>query len=239
MKQEDFQTSVEVQLRLLEKGASLLGISLSPAHLMQFSDYLSMLLSWNNRINLFSRHDTRRLSERHLLDSIAWIPKLERSFQSPIMDLGSGAGFPGIPIAIYHPEIKVVLVESIKKKAFFLNQVVEQLKLNIEVFPERAEGLGKKAMQQNRYSCIIARAVASLDLLLQWSKPILRPNGNLIAFKGDTLSVELQRLQKKQSKDLKFDVNIIDYDLYRNLATNPEKTSKKLVNVQLIGKGES
>jgi len=229
----NFQTDIEKQLRLLEKGARLLRISLSPTQITQFNSYLEMLFTWNNQINLFSRWDTDRLSERHLLESLAWIPQLEQQFKSPIMDLGSGAGFPGIPLAIYRPDIKVVFVEAIKKKADFLNRVVNRLSLNSEVLTERVETLGSEISQQGYYPLIIARAVASLDLLLQWTRKILSSTGILIAFKGDVLAAELGRLQKKRSKDLKFDVDIIDYPLYRNLAALPEMIIKKLVMIRL------
>lgn len=224
---------VEQQFLLFKKGVQFFDLILTDHQFNQFFLYIRLLLEWNKKINLFSKNDETRLAERHFLESISWMFGND-VIKSPIMDLGSGAGFPGVPIAILKPDVKMVLIESKKKKAIFLSEVAKKLKLNIQIIPERVEELAQKENFRNYFSCIISRAVADLSTLLEWSFPLLQQGGELLVFKGDSISMEIDRLKKNQSKSLKFDVNIIDYTVIKNLGKNSREEKRKLVKVKLM-----
>ena len=228
----DLEKQSEKQFFLLKKGLDFFHLSLSEKQANQFLLYIQLLLEWNQQINLFSKNDVVRLSERHILESVCWMLAFDE-IKAPIMDLGSGAGFPGIPISILNPEKKVVLVESKKKKAIFLNNVVDKLDLQTQVLPERVEDLMHADKLQNYFPSIISRAVTNLSTLLKWSQPLLCLKGTLITFKGNSISEEIEKLKQTYSKSLKFDVNIIDYTVVKNLETKPKTEKRKLVKVTL------
>ncbi len=155
--------------------------------------YLELIEEWNERINLVSRRDIAFLAEKHLADSLSWarLPIMPQS--GGALDLGSGAGFPGIPLSILKPELQVLLLDSISKKASFLRTAVSALELkNAAVLCERAERLAGK---RYKFDVITARAVAALERLWQWSRPLLKRGGFLAAQKGGDLSEELRLLK--------------------------------------------
>lgn len=184
------------QKESLRLGVEMLGLKLKDMQIRQLESYLGMLLARNSTLNLFSRGDRARVTERHILESMAWIPLFLDRLVSPIMDLGSGAGFPGIPLAICRPDQTVTLVESVQKKARFLFDVCQGLALNAQVLNERVEAIAGKQEQENRYRLIVARAVAPVVQLVKWVVPILGQGGLLLTFKGDKMDEEIRALQR-------------------------------------------
>lgn len=171
-------------------------ISISKEQLNQFQKYHDFLLEWNKMINLISRQNatTETILERHFLDSIVFLPEIEGLInQTPtILDIGSGAGFPAIPLAIMKPEWNFTLSEATMKKANFLNELIKHLNLkNAKVENRRAEEL------KNKYDFVTARAVAKLDELIKYSLNLLKKGGSLLALKGPAYEEEL-----KSAKDL-------------------------------------
>jgi len=161
----------------------------------QFNHYIRLLLEWNQRINLISPNDEDRIAERHILESLAVLSVWPFPENASVLDLGSGGGFPGIPLKITRPDLAMTLLESRQKKTLFLNAVVRELQLeNCRVVNARAEELTKTS--DEKFSIVIARAVADLKTLWKWSKPMLDDNGVLLAMKGGELNDELQALMK-------------------------------------------
>ncbi len=222
--------SVEIanQVEILKSGLQKLGLSYTSLQMDQFRAYLELLLNWNRRINLFSAQDAPRLAQRHLLESVAWTRHLSPAFGSTVMDLGSGAGFPGVPLKILRPDLELTLLESKRKKAIFLKEVRDALKLSgIEIVCARAEELRELPQWQEKFDWIIARAVASLDKLLKWSWPLLKPGGQLLSFKGSRLVTELKQINKLRNKRLIFEINVLNYST--GLGNDQEASLRKIV----------
>ena len=159
------------------------GVELLSSQLHHLEIYERQILAWAPRVNLVSKGDTRHLRSRHFTDSISVLPYLPKARHS-LLDLGSGGGFPGIPIKIVRPDIQVTLLESGRMKGLFLSQVVKLLDLEgLLVWKGRAEQISERA-GLNTQDVVVCRAVGSLSLLWQLAKPFLKPTGRLLAFKG-------------------------------------------------------
>jgi 16S rRNA (guanine527-N7)-methyltransferase len=143
---------------------------ISEATLSQFSAYLALILRWNARMNLTAIHDEAGILSRHFVESMACAQSLPKNIAS-LLDFGSGAGFPGIPIALCRPEIAVTLAESQTKKAAFLHEAVRTLGLNSRVFPGRAEDLDQL------FDCVTLRAVDQMDRAVAAASNLLHPGG--------------------------------------------------------------
>lgn len=158
----------------LKTGAERLQVNLSDDQLERLERYAAMVVKWNARMNLISRRDITRLQDRHILDSLAAVPWLSGK---TLLDVGSGAGLPGIPIAIACPERSVVLCERMTRRGRFLSQVVQSLGLdNVEVFSR------DMAHVSTTHDTITARAVASPMVIWQTVEPMLEPGGRLLVF---------------------------------------------------------
>jgi len=170
----------------LESGLTLLGL---PNHLSApLLDYLRLLVRWNRAYNLTAIRDPQQMVSRHLLDSLSLVPYIHAQ---RLADLGSGAGLPGIPLALACPHLQVTLVESNGKKARFLREVVRQLALdNVEIAHSRIEAVAKPA----QYPHITARALASVVDIIQAGGHLLAPQGQLLAMKGVYPSEEISAL---------------------------------------------
>jgi 16S rRNA (guanine527-N7)-methyltransferase len=151
----------------------------------QFSNYLSLLLRWNARVNLTAVRDPLAILSRHFVESIAVARALPRQIAS-LLDFGSGAGLPGIPIAICRPSLAVTLAESQSKKAAFLNEAVRTLGLNARVHSARAETLGEN------FSCVTLRAVDHMELAVRTASELVAPSGWLAPL---TTHAELAAIQ--------------------------------------------
>jgi len=172
----------------LESGLNML--NLPPNLAGPLSGYLRLLLHWNRAYNLTAIRDPQHMVSRHVLDSLTLLPYIH----SPTLaDLGSGAGLPGIPLALARPQLQVTLVESNGKKARFLREVARQLALsNVEIAHSRIEALAQPA----HYPQITARALASLADIVQAGGHLLAPKGQLLAMKGVYPSEEISALPK-------------------------------------------
>ncbi len=166
----------------------------------QFERLDPLYREWNSKINLISRKDIDNLYERHVLHSLSIARFIRFKPGARILDLGTGGGFPGIPLAIYFPETQFKLIDGTLKKIRVVNDVVQQLALtNVQTEQIRAEELKKE-----KFDFVVSRAVASLDKLLLWSRPLIRrkqqhaqPNG-LIALKGGNIAAEIKMLSKDE-----------------------------------------
>jgi len=181
------------QLKLLEAKLANHGILLSEAQMICLYKYIEILLDWNKRTNLVSKNDESRIVERHIGESLSVPHVIDLPTGGCVMDLGSGAGFPGLPLKIIRPDLNMVLVESKRKKTLFLKEVTELLNLSgLEIITKRVENLDTK--RQRTFDIVIARAVATISILWKWSEPYLKTNGALIAMKGAGADKEILHL---------------------------------------------
>jgi 16S rRNA (guanine527-N7)-methyltransferase len=168
--------------------AGLAALSLDPALAMPLLAYLALLDRWNRTYNLTAIRDPREMVGKHLLDSLAMHPYLAAG---SLADLGTGAGLPGIPLALAKPALQVTLVESNGKKARFLREAVRTLGLaNARVAESRAEALN----EPGAYDAITARALATLPLIIELGGHLLKPGGRLLAMKGAVPDDEIASL---------------------------------------------
>ncbi len=176
-----------------------------------FRRYWEMLLDWNQRINLVSKNDERRLVTRHFLESLGLIKVVPFPPDARVMDLGSGAGFPGIPLKIVRPDLRMVLVESKRKKILFLRHAINTLGLeNMEAVLGRVEQLAETL---GRFDFVVSRSVASLVKLARWSRAYLeKSGGQLVVIKGPGAQEELVGLKAKASALGIKDVHVVAYN---------------------------
>ena len=166
------------------------GVQLTPKQVRNLTGYVSLLRDWSVRVRLISKGDRDSIWERHIIDCLAAVPSLPST--GTLLDFGSGAGLPGIPLAIVLPQIQVHLLEPARMKALFLNQVVKDLGLsNVTVLRARSEELIQDDDFREKYDYIIARAVSALPNLWNMASPLLSPSGELVALKGPNVDEEL------------------------------------------------
>jgi 16S rRNA (guanine527-N7)-methyltransferase len=186
------KTICEQMINLLATTAAAWGMPLSPAQIAQFDTYATELRRWNERVNLTAIADEPGIVTRHFLDSLRCARSWGIAPQS-LVDIGAGAGFPGLPLKILRPELQLTLVESIAKKAAFLRHMVDTLGLtNVDIIVARAEAAGRDPAQRERYDVAVARAVAELRVLAEYCLPLCRIGGLFLAPKGAQIEDELQ-----------------------------------------------
>jgi 16S rRNA (guanine527-N7)-methyltransferase len=178
-------------LHTLHTGAEEIGVPLDQPALEQFSLYYRELLLWNKRINLISEKSSREIVIRHFLDSLTVAPCINRT-DGLLIDLGSGAGFPAIPLSIVLPHLQVMLVEASRKKSSFLSHIVRTLHLDkVTVVRERIEALiGEKACAGG-FDTVLSRAAFKLPELIRMAAFFLKPEGLLLAMKGPDPQAEI------------------------------------------------
>ncbi len=176
---------------LLETTLQGWNVPCTTAQLDLLERYSALLIEWNEQMNLVASSTLADLTRRHLLDSLALATALPAT-PAALADVGSGAGLPGIPLAIIWPTTQVTLIESIGKKAHFLRHVAATLPLpNVQVVTERAEVLGLSPAHRERYDLVTARAVANLATLAEYCLPLCALGGIWLAPKGPDVSAEL------------------------------------------------
>jgi len=168
--------------------------------LEQFLRYRQELLDWNTRMNLTAITGPEEVLIKHFLDSLS-VLKVYDNPRTRLLDIGSGAGFPGLPLKIVRPQWQVVLVEATRKKVAFLQHMIETLQLkNVEVVHARAEDVGHKQEYRAAFDVVTARAVASLPALLEYTAPFCRVGGQIILLKKGALEDELAQGKRAASE---------------------------------------
>jgi len=177
----------ELKLRkLLIEGASGFGVNLDDEQIDKFFAYKDVLKEWNQKMNLTAIEDDEEIILKHFIDSISICPIIKDK-NLALIDVGTGAGFPGIPVKIVFPELKVKLLDSLEKRTKFLNEVIERLDLkDISTVHARAEEKGVDPDYREKYDISVARAVASLPVLLEYCLPFVKVGGCFIAMKGNS-----------------------------------------------------
>jgi len=176
--------------RLID-GANRLGLSLNPEQVARFQLYYEELIRWNRRVNLTAIVDYEEVQLKHFLDSLTVALALE-GVPSHVLDIGSGAGLPGVPLKILYPDIGLTLVDSVHKKAAFLHHLVERLDIEgVEVLAERAEHLAHDERYRQRFDLVLSRGVAKLATLAELALPFCSPGGTFIAMKKGAIDDEV------------------------------------------------
>jgi len=182
-------------------GANKLGIALNARQVRQFELYYQELIEWNKKFNLTAITDYKEVQIKHFLDSLTIILALTKEeLEKPsfdIIDIGTGAGFPGLPLKILLTQPKLVLVESIAKKAAFLHHIIHKLELdNVEVVNSRAEEIAHSPLYREQFALVVSRALASLPTLVELALPLCQISGKFVAQKKGKISEEIIKANK-------------------------------------------
>ena len=191
--------STEHGQQILTGEAARLGVALDATALERFAAYQSLITAWNERAGLTTVADAEGIQRRHFAESLALLAALRAAGVLPVgetrtlVDLGTGGGFPGLPMRIAEPALQLTLVESIGKKCAFLRAAVDALGLDgVEVVQARAEDAGRQPRLRERFDVAVARALAAMPVLVEYAVPLLRPGGVLATPKGSRAREELE-----------------------------------------------
>jgi 16S rRNA (guanine527-N7)-methyltransferase len=183
--------------KLFQDTLTLLNLRLSQRQLACFERYEKELLDWNEKFNLTAIRDVEGVRTKHFLDSLSCMQAWRETPPASLIDVGTGAGFPGIPLKILYPALTLTLVESVGKKAEFCRHVVKVLGLErVDVVQARAEEIGQDKKYRERYDWAVARAVAGLPTLVEYLLPLARVSGGVLAQKGESGPAEAQAAER-------------------------------------------
>jgi 16S rRNA (guanine527-N7)-methyltransferase len=174
-----------------------LGVRLSAAQLDLLRIYEQELIEWNAHTNLTAIRSPQEIRTKHFLDSLTCLLAMREAPPERLVDIGTGAGFPGIPLKLIYPKMQLTLVESVGKKAEFCRHVVRKLGLvGVEVVQERAEVVGQSPAHRQKYDWAVARAVAILPVLAEYLLPLVRVGGGMLAMKGESGPAEAHAAER-------------------------------------------
>jgi len=179
--------------KLIHDARELFNVHLIGRQVLALATYEKELLSWNQKFNLTAIRDVDGIRVKHFLDSFSCVLAWKANPPARLIDVGTGAGFPGIPLKILYPSMQVTLVESVGKKAAFCQHLVELLRLDgIEILNARAEDVGQNPKHRECYDWAVARAVAKLNVLGEYLLPLVKVGGTMLAQKGESGPAEAQ-----------------------------------------------
>jgi 16S rRNA (guanine527-N7)-methyltransferase len=183
--------------KLVQKARTLFNVNLTGRQVLSLITYERELLDWNQKFNLTAIRDRESIRTKHFLDSLSCVQAWQARPPDRLVDVGTGAGFPGIPLKIIYPSMKLTLVESVGKKAMFCQHIVRVLGLeNVEVIQARVEDLGQKSEHREKYDWAVARAVAQMNVLVEYLLPLVKIGGMVLAQKGEDAPAEAQEAEK-------------------------------------------
>lgn len=199
-------------MELLKKSLISMNLSSDDEIINSFQKYMELVLDWNQKVNLTAITEKDDFIKKHFIDSIACINSDEFKNAKHIIDIGTGAGFPGLPLAILCREKKFVLLDSLNKRIKILNDIINELGLtNVEAIHGRAEELAHKKEYREKFDIVVSRAVSRLSVLSELSIPFLKKNGYFISYKGPYVQDEINDA-KNALKMLNSEFIRIEYD---------------------------
>ena len=221
------------------KDLEKLNVHLSEKQIEQFLTYYEMLVERNQFVNLTAITEYEDVMKKHFVDSISLIKAYDVKKQTTVIDIGTGAGFPGLALKIAYPELKMTLLDSLNKRIQFLDDVIKELQLvNIETIHGRAEDFARPDKLREKFDLCVSRAVANLSTLSEYCLPFVKENGCFISYKSEKVTEEIEAAGKaitllggKVEKQIEF--ILPDSDIYRNLlvirkvASTPAKYPRK------------
>lgn len=188
MEQEKFFKEMQ------EKGSKI-NIDFTVEQLWKFYRYMELLIEWNEKMNLTAITEPKEIILKHFIDSLTILKEVQKN--KILVDVGTGAGFPGIPLKIMKEDLKIVLVDSLNKRLLFLKEVINELDLkNIEIIHARAEELGQNKNYREKFELATSRAVANLSTLSEYLIPLVKINGKCIVMKASEVDEEIQQAKK-------------------------------------------
>lgn len=181
--------------RLTAEFAEKNGFHLKDEHIEKLSLYENLLLEWNSKINLTAITDSEGIAIKHFYDSLTPLMYVNIPKNAKVIDVGTGAGFPSIPMAILRPDLKFTLLDSLNKRLVFLDEVCKEIEIDAQLVHMRAEDAANSAEFREKFDVSISRAVAALPVLCEYCIPFVRKKGVFIAMKGSQADVELNESQ--------------------------------------------
>lgn len=205
------------------KDIEALGIDLTEKQIQQFISYYEKLVEWNEMMNLTAITEYDEVMKKHFIDSMTLIKAFDVNQSASVIDVGTGAGFPGLVLKIAYPNLKITLLDSLNKRIQFLNEVIGNLGLDgVETIHGRAEDFAKPDKLREKYDLCVSRAVANLSTLSEYCLPFVKENGLFISYKSEKIQEEMVKADKaisilggKIERQVEF--TLPDSDIYRNL----------------------
>lgn len=183
--------------KLVHDAQAMFNVHITGRQVMALITYEKELIEWNQKFNLTAIRDSESIRTKHFLDSFSCVLAWKAMPPDHLIDVGTGAGFPGIPLKILYPNLRLTLVESVGKKAMFCQHIVRVLGLeHVNVVQARAEALGQTAQHREKYDWAVARAVANLNVLSEYLIPLAKVGGMVLAQKGESGPAEAQSAEK-------------------------------------------
>lgn len=180
----------------LQEYAEKYGVSISGVQLEQFRKYMDLLLSWNEKVNLTSITEPPDVLIKHFLDSVLVLKYFDLKRGAKIIDVGTGAGFPGVPLKILRPDLDVTLLDSLNKRLLFLSDLLSKLDIKCGLVHARAEEYGRIGKNRQAFDFVVSRAVARFPALCEYCLPFVKMGGIFAAMKGPNIKEELESAGK-------------------------------------------